>query len=120
MKKLFLLPLLGLVALSSWAFYPKAAAPAGYLMVVGSGRPGKTNHAEITIFQPDGRRQVQPLPDIPVSKEGPSPSGAVEVHHAEVLALNKLYAQGWRLVNMTQSTVGSGASTETVYLLERR
>lgn len=120
MKKPLLYLVLGLLALGTLASYPKEAAPTGYLMVIGSGRPGKTNRAEITIIQPNGRRQVQPLPDIPVSKEGPSPAGAVEVHQAESLTINKLYTQGWRLVTVVQSTVGAGASTETVYILERR
>ncbi|MBC6613224.1 hypothetical protein F1C16_20040 (plasmid) [Hymenobacter sp. NBH84] len=120
MKKVFLCCVLGLLACAGLASYPKEVAPAGYLMVIGSGRPGNSNRAEITIIQPNGRRQVQSLPDIPVSKEGPSPAGAVDIHQAESVTINKLYAQGWRLVSVAQSTVGAGASTETIYLLESR
>ncbi|GGF08016.1 hypothetical protein [Hymenobacter cavernae] len=120
MKKLFFFLALGLVAAGSWSFYPKAAASSGYLMLVGSGRPGKTRSAEITTIYPDGKRQVQELENIWVGKEGPTPEGAIEVHHAELLALNRLYAKGWQLVSIAQSTVGVGASTETVYMLEKR
>lgn len=89
-------------------------------MVVGSGRPGASNKAEVTIISPTGKRQVQILRDISVSSEGPNAEGAVAVHQAELITINKLYAQGWRLVNVAQSTVGAGAATETVYMLEKR
>ena len=121
MKKIFVFPMLALAAIGGWAFYPKpAASDSGYMMVVGSGRPGTSNWAEVTTISPTGRRQVQPLTDIRVSSEGPSVAGAVAVHAAELLAVNKLYAQGWSLVNVAQSTVGAGAATETVYVLEKR
>jgi hypothetical protein len=114
MKKLVLFATLGLAAAGSWAFYPKAAAPrAGYLMVIGSGRPGTTSTApEIVVIQPDGTRQVQRLPEIKIA-------AAVDMHRAELLKVNSLVAQGWRVAHVTQSTVGVGATTETMYLLER-
>lgn len=120
MKNLLLFLAIALVAIGSWAFYPKAPATSGYMAVIGSGRPGKTGSAEITILHPDGRRQVQELSKVYVSKEGPSAAGALEIHHAELQAVNKLYAQGWKLVHVVQSTVGAGASTETVYMLEKK
>ena len=41
MKKIPLFLVLRLAAAGSWAFYPKTtAAPGGYLMLIGSGRPG--------------------------------------------------------------------------------
>ncbi|MDF7813780.1 hypothetical protein [Hymenobacter sp. YC55] len=120
MKNLLILLAIVFVAIGSWSFYPKASATTGYMAVIGSGRPGKTRSAEITILYPDGRRTVQELSKIKVSNEGPSAAGALEIHHAELQAVNKLYAQGWKLVHVVQSTVGAGASTETVYLLERR
>ncbi|MBJ6143319.1 hypothetical protein [Hymenobacter sp. BT559] len=120
MKKLLLLAAIGLTAVGSWAFYPEAAAPTGYLMVVGSGRPGTTSSVpEITTIQPDGTRQVQRLPDIKIGTERNSTAAAVELHRAELLKINTLTAQGWRVAHVTQSTVGVGATTETVYLLER-
>lgn len=61
---------LGLTAAGSWAFYPKAAFPAAYLTVIGSGRPGTNSSIpELTTIQPDGQLQVQHLPHIKVSSE---------------------------------------------------
>jgi len=121
MKKTLFAFALGLAAVSSWAFYPKAAAPAGYLTVIGSGRPG-TNSAipELTTIQPDGKREVQRLTHVKVSSERGSTAAAVELHQAELLKINSLYAQGWRVVSIAQSTVGVGATTETIYLLEKK
>ena len=120
MKKLLLLGTLGLAAAGSWAFYPHAAAPSGYLLVVGSGRPDtKSSVPEITVIQPDGQRRVQRLSDIKVGTERSNTSAATDIHRAELLTINGLVAQGWRVAHVTQSTVGAGAVTETVYLLER-
>jgi len=120
MKKFLLFAALGLAAAGSWAFYPEAAAPTGYLMVVGSGRPGTTSSVpEIVIIQPDGTRQVQRLPEVKIGTERNSTAAAVEMHRAELLRINALVAQGWRVAHVTQSTVGVGATTETVYLLEK-
>jgi len=121
MKKLVLFAVLGLAAAGSWAFYPSSAAPEGYLMVVGSGRPGpKSDVPEITVIQPNGESQVQRLTNIKVGTERNTTAAAVELHRAELLKINSLAAQGWRVTNVTQSTVGVGATTETVYMLERR
>jgi hypothetical protein len=124
MKKLLFFCGIGLAAAGSWAFYPKAPAAAapsgGYLMVIGSGRPGTQSTApEIVVIQPDGTRQVQRLPDIKIGTERNSTAAAVEMHRAELLKVNSLVAQGWRVAHVTQSTVGVGATTETMYLLER-
>jgi hypothetical protein len=121
MKKLVLFATLGLAAAGSWAFYPKAAAPRdGYLMVIGSGRPGTTSTApEIVVIQPDGTRQVQRLPEIKIGTERNSTAAAVDMHRAELLKVNSLVSQGWRVAHVTQSTVGVGATTETMYLLEK-
>ena len=120
MKKLLLFAALGLAAAGSWAFYPSAAPTAGYLMVIGSGRPGTTSSVpEITVIQPNGERQVQQLPAIKIGTERNSTAAAIELHRTELLKINALVAQGWRVAHVTQSTVGVGATTETVYLLER-
>ncbi len=121
MKKFLLFSAFSLVAAGSWAFYPNSAAPDGYLMVVGSGRPGTNSSVpEITIIQPDGQQQVQRLPAIKIGTERYSTAAGVALHAAELLTINKFRAQGWHVVSMAQSTVGVGATTETVYLLERR
>jgi hypothetical protein len=117
MKKLLLS---WLAAAGSWAFYPKATTPGAYLMVVGSGRPGtKSAVPEITVIQPVGTQQVQELTNIKIGTERYS-AAATALHRAELLKVNSLVAQGWRVAHLTQSTVGVGATTETVYLLERR
>lgn len=120
MKKHFVFALLGLAAAGSWAFLPPAPAPAGYLMLIGSGRPGESSSPELTIIQPDGQRQVERLPNIHITSDRSSTTAAVELHRAELLKINSLYAKGWRLVSTAQSTVGVGATTETIYVLERR
>ena len=121
MKKLLLFAGLGLATAGSWAFYPNSAAPTGYLMVVGSGRPGTDSYVpEITTIQPNGQEQVQRLTNIKVGTERYSTAAGVALHKAELLKINELSTQGWRVVSITQSTVGVGATTETVYLLERR
>lgn len=110
-----------LVALVSWSFNSQTKPTVGgYLMVVGSGRPGASNKAEITVVPPSGPRQVQVLRNIAVTSEGPDAEGAVALHQAELVTVNKFYKQGWRLVSVAQSTVGAGAATETVYMLEKR
>jgi hypothetical protein len=89
-------------------------------MVIGSGRPGTQSTApEIVVIQPDGTRQVQRLPDIKIGTERNSTAAAVDMHRAELLKVNSLVAQGWRVAHVTQSTVGVGATTETMYLLEK-
>ncbi|MGI4863894.1 MAG: hypothetical protein ACRYFZ_08220 [Janthinobacterium lividum] len=120
MKKFLLFASVGLAAVGSWAFQPDKTAPSGYLMVIGSGRPGTTSAVpEITTIQPDGQRQVQRLPEIKIGTERTSTAAAAEIHRAELLKVNALVAQGWRVAHVTQSTVGVGATTETVYLLEK-
>lgn len=120
MKKLLLLLALSLVAAGSWAFYPKAAAPAGYLLLIGSGRIGAASGSpELTTVWPDGRREVQSLPNIKTGTDRYSTTAAIDIHQAETLRLNALYAQQWRLVSVAQSTVGVGATTETIYVLEK-
>jgi hypothetical protein len=121
MKKLLFVFALALSAAGAWAFYPQAPAAGGYLTVIGSGRPG-TNSAtpELTTIQPDGQLQVQRLSHIKVSSERGSTAAAVELHQAELVKINSLYAQGWRVVSIAQSTVGIGATTETIYLLEKK
>jgi hypothetical protein len=120
MKKALFALALGFAVVGSWAFYPKAA-PSGYLTVIGSGRPGTDSSIpELTTIQPDGKREVQRLPNIKVSSERSSTAAGVELHRAELVKINSLYAQGWRVVSIAQSTVGIGATTETIYLLEKK
>ena len=83
-------------------------------MLIGSGCPGtELSVPELTTIQLDGQR----LPAVKSSLERSSTDTAVELHRAELLRLNAPYAQDWRLVSAAQSTVGTGATTETIYLL---
>jgi hypothetical protein len=122
MKKVLLSAALALAVVGSWAFYPNEAPTAtGYLMVVGSGRPGNKSYVpEVITIQPDGKQQVQRLNNVKVGTDRGSTDVAVALHNAEVLQVNALAAKGWRLVSVAQSTVGVGATTETVYMMERR
>jgi len=122
MKKVLLSAALTLAVAGSWAFYPNAApTPTGYLMVVGSGRPGNDSYVpEIVTIQPGGKQQVQRLTNLKPSSDRSTTDVAVALHHAELLQVNALAAKGWRLVSIAQSTVGVGATTETVYMMERR
>ena len=124
MKKVLLSAALALAVAGSWAFYPhEAPSPTtgGYLMVVGSGRPGNQSYVpEIITIQPDGKQQVQRLTSIKVGTDRATTDIAIALHNAELLRVNALAAQGWRLVSIAQSTVGVGATTETVYMMERR
>jgi hypothetical protein len=59
-----------LTAACSWVFYPNNAAPGGYLLVVGCGRPGASSDVpEITVIQPNGDSQVRRLTTIKVGTE---------------------------------------------------
>ena len=75
---------------------------------------------ELTTIQPDGQRQVQQSPSAKATSERGSTNAAVELHRAELPKFNCLYTQGWQLVNTAQSTVGPGATTETIYVREKK
>ena len=56
MKKVFLSTGLALAVAGSWAFYPKAGEPSGYMMVIGSGRTSgfASSMGSLTVIQPNG------------------------------------------------------------------
>ena len=121
MKKVFLSAALALAVAGSWAFYPKAAAePMGYMMVIsrfsGSAFGGKNT---LSTISPDGQIQTQ---------ETDAKSGTInkvansldQMHFNELKKINELRLQGWQVVNSTQNSVGGGAITETIYLLDKK
>ena len=118
MKKVFLPAALALAVAGSWAFYPKAAAePAGYMMVVSS-IPLAGGNITLTTFTSDGQR-VENL--VPLTKLR---YRFADLHTAEVLKLNKLRREGWRVIStssipISTSSEGSISSTETTYVLEK-
>lgn len=137
MKKLLTGGLIFAAATCSWAFYPKAAEPTQYLMVIRdleltaySAQP----HPALTVIEPDGSFTTQELPVITTSFPRESIKATIVkgsstdststrlrrfryarnyVYQAEVRKLNELSAQGWVLVSTTQD----GASTR--YLLRK-
>ena len=111
MKKAFLSAALALVAAGSWAFYPKAAEPGGYMMVVGSSY---NNNISVITITSDGQH-TEALTQLTKLKYL-----SQDKHKAELLKLNQLQQSGWRVVSMTATLVGNGYNTpETTYLLEK-
>ena len=121
MKKVFLSAALALAVAGSWAFYPKAAESGGYMMVIGNGRPSglASYSASITVVQPNGERQTEEVDTESFSRRNLT-VGFVDLHKAELLQVNKLAAQGWRVISVTQSSSVQGIINETNYLLEKR
>ncbi|GAB3854414.1 hypothetical protein GCM10028822_24280 [Hymenobacter terrigena] len=122
MKKVFLSAALALAVAGSWAFYPKAPADSsGCMMVIGTGRTsGLASYtAAVTVVQPDGELQTQEV-DTKILNRKNAVAGFVDLHKAELLKVNQLATQGWRVISVTQSNSFQGAINETTYLLERR
>ena len=120
MKKVFLSVALALVAAGSWAFYPKAEEPGGYMMVIGSATfSGFTSKAEVTIVAPDGKATVEDVDARNGSAKKITESLTV-LHQAELMKLNELKRQGWSIVQTTSQTISPPAMLTTTYVLERR
>ena len=62
MKKAFLGTLLAAAATCSWAFYPKAADPAGHMMVISNVTIGFDAQASIITIGPDGAQTISAVP----------------------------------------------------------
>lgn len=121
MKKVFLSAALTLAVAGSWAFYPKAAADTtGYMMVIsrftGSGFSAKNT---LSVITPDGQIQTQEA-DAKTGTINKVAGSFDQMHLTELKKINELQQQGWRIVNSTQNSVGNGAITETIHLLEKR
>ncbi|MFD1470018.1 hypothetical protein ACFQ48_17450 [Hymenobacter caeli] len=106
MKKLFLSATLLLVAAGTWAFYPKAAEPGGYMMVIGRESHG---YSIITI-SPSGETSIQPVTKTKQDAE-------FALRKAEILKVNDLKQNGWKVINTTTHSVPG--YFEEVYLLEK-
>lgn len=119
MKKVFLSLALVLAVVSAWAFYPKAPQTSGFMMVISrfSGA-GFSSKGTVIVIPPDGQAQTQEVE----TKTGSlnKVSGSLDqLSIAELKTLNELRATGWRLKTSTPVVLGSGAITETVYILEK-
>ena len=123
MKKLLLPVALTLTAVGSWAFYPKATEPTGYMMIISNPhRGGFGSGLMITTVAPDGSQQEQTI-KVKSGLFTNLTEVSVEVHKAELAVLNTYIRSGWQLVSATPSTLmdtGPAAGYQTVYLLEKR
>ena len=120
MKKVFLSAALALAVAGSWAFYPKAAEPTGYMMVIGSATfSGFTSKAEVTLVTPDGKATVEDVDARNGSAKKVTESLTV-LHQAEMKKLNELKQQGWKIVQTTSQTISPPAMLTTTYVLERQ
>ena len=120
MKKVFLSAALALAVAGSWAFYPKAAEPTGYMMVIGSATfSGFTSKAEVTLVTPDGKATVEDVDARNGSAKKVTESLTV-LHQAEMKKLNELKQQGWKIVQTTSQTISPPAMLTTTYVLERK
>jgi hypothetical protein len=120
MKKTVLSVALALVAVGSWAFYPKADSPSGYMMVVGSATfAGFTSKAEVTVVTPDGKATVEEV-DARNGSYKKITESLTFLHQAELKKLNELKQQGWTITQTTSQTISPPAMLTTTYVLEHR
>lgn len=123
MKKISLAAALLLVAIGSWAFYPKATEQPGYMMLLSTiDSGGYGSKVMLTTLAPDGTRQERAVK----FKNGfsqPTETAAIEAHRIELEGLNELTKQGWHLVSTTPTVLSDHGSTrvyQTVYLFDKR
>lgn len=123
MKKVILSAALVLAVAGSWAFYPKAAEPTGYMMVIGNFTlNGFTADANVTTILPDGQ-QTEVAVEVKVRNAEKVTVGFVEVQKAALAKVNALAKEGWQVVNSSPATFAATGTTrvnQTVYLLARR
>jgi hypothetical protein len=118
MNKNILVGMLALIAAGSWAFYPKAEATNGYMMVVsrlsGSAFSTKIN---ISTISPEGQTQTQEF-DAKSGNVSKFTGSLDQLHIVELKKLNELRAVGWRVVTSTQSN--ASVSIENTFILEKQ
>jgi hypothetical protein len=119
MKRLLFLATLLVTAVGTWPFYPKAAEPTGYLMVIsrfaGTGFGCKST---ISTVSPNGQIEATEV-DAKAGSLNKLSTSYDQLHQSELKKLNELRQAGWRVVNSTQVSVGNGAINETTFLLEK-
>ena len=122
MKKALFTLLLAAAAASSWAFYPKAAEPTGYMMIIGSAKlAGFSYEADVITIAPDGSQQSQDI-DLKTGSARKLTASLAELRKAELSQVNHLNGQGWHLVSVAPNNVGGdrGMISQMVYVLEKR
>ena len=115
MKKMFLFAALALVAAGSWAFYPKAAEPSGYMMVTSSNFPGYS----ITIISPSGELVNQVVDPKSYSSAKQIVTANQKLYKAEISKINELKQAGWKVISASMHSNDLIKPGDYVYLLEK-
>ncbi|RYE90321.1 MAG: hypothetical protein EOO37_03245 [Cytophagaceae bacterium] len=122
MKKSLLFLGLALAAASSWAFYPKAAEPTGYMMVVCNFTLNTFSaDANVTTVMPNGQQTEQAV-EVKIRSAEKVTIGYVEVQKVALAKVNELTKSGWHVTSTTPSSFSKAGTTyvnQTVYLLEK-
>ena len=95
MKKIFVLAAVSLAAAGSWAFYPKATEPGGYMMVISSDIPNYS----ITTISPTGETVIQVIDSKTYSVTSKIVAANQELHKAEIRKINELKQTGWKIIS---------------------
>ena len=121
MKKVFLSAALALVAAGSWAFYPKADEPEGYMMVVSNTRRGLNGGATIIVINADGSQTETEVPYKEVMNFKKLNENVIEVHKATLLTLNRYTRNGWHIVSAVPNEFSGGNPdiNQILYVLEK-
>ena len=121
MKKVFLSIALAIAVAGSWAFYPKAAEPAGSMMVISNVSLGFDAQATIITIGADGKQQEKAL-EFSRGSAKKLAANLTEVHKATLATVNEYTRAGWHVVSVTPSgfdTGGNTTFTQNIYLLEK-
>ena len=115
MKKMFLFAALAFVAAGSWAFYPKAAEPSGYMMVTSSNFPSYS----ITIISPSGELVNQVVDPKKYDSARQMVAANQKLYKAEISKINELKQAGWKVISASMHSNGFVRPGDYVYLLEK-
>lgn len=115
MKKIFVLAAVSLAAAGSWAFYPKATEPGGYMMVISSDIPNYS----ITTISPTVETVNQVIDSKVYSTVSKKVAANQELHKAEIRKINELKQTGWKIISASNHPNHFLASGDYVYLLEK-
>ncbi|MBC6990763.1 MULTISPECIES: hypothetical protein [Hymenobacter] len=122
MKKLYYLPALLLVAICSWAFYPKPAETGNSMMVISNLSFGLNAQASIVTINPDGTQQEKEI-DFSRGSAKQLAANTTVVHKAALATINEYTRNGWRLVSTAPNGVATAGTTvfsQTIYLLQKQ
>ncbi|MGI4884174.1 MAG: hypothetical protein ACRYFR_04370 [Janthinobacterium lividum] len=115
MKKTFVLAALALAAVGSWAFYPKAVEPSGYMMVIGRTYPDYS----LTTITPAGESTTQVIDSKSYILPNKLVAASEALRIAEIRKINELKAAGWKVNSMSVYSSNREYSEQEVYLLEK-